>query len=66
MKPFCYFNRDTGWVRFETLRELRQSRTGEQREIPLYTADMVSAVEVAIKQSLGLPIETSKRNGEES
>jgi DNA-binding CsgD family transcriptional regulator len=60
MKPFAYFNKDTSALRFETVRDLRNSRIGEPREIPLYTADMVGAAEAAIKQSLGLPVEEKK------
>lgn len=54
MKPFAYFNRDTSALRFETARDLRNARLGEQREIPLYTTDMVSTAEAAIKQAAGV------------
>jgi hypothetical protein len=48
-KPFAFFNRDNGSLRFETLRELRNARIGEPREISLYTQEQVDTLLNEIK-----------------
>jgi hypothetical protein len=48
VKPFAYFDRNTGTLRFETLRDLRKARIGEPREIPIYTSEQVDSLKAEI------------------
>ena len=50
MKPFAYFNRDTSALRFETVRNLRNARIGEPREIPLFTYQDVEVLQQEIRR----------------
>jgi hypothetical protein len=50
MKPFAFFDRNTGALRFETLRELRNARLGEPREIPLFTGEEVVRLAGEVKR----------------
>lgn len=50
MKPFAYFDRNTGALRFETLRDMRNARLGEQREIPLFTNEEVDGMAREIRR----------------
>jgi len=50
MKPFAYFNKDTSALRFETVRNLRNARIGEPREIPLFTYQDVEVLQQEIRR----------------
>lgn len=50
MKPFAYYSRENGLLRFETLRDLRNSRIGEQREIPLFTMEDIDGMAREIRR----------------
>jgi DNA-binding CsgD family transcriptional regulator len=45
MKPFAYFDRNTTSLRFETVRDMRNSRVGEPREVPLFTYQDLEALQ---------------------
>lgn len=50
MKPFAHFDRNTGTLRFETLRDMRNARIGEQREIPLFTYADIEELQQQIRK----------------
>jgi DNA-binding CsgD family transcriptional regulator len=45
MKPFAYFDRNTTSLRFETVRDMRNSRVGEPREVRLFTYQDLEALQ---------------------